>query len=90
MTDGTDRTVLERRRRALARFAGSAYYRTVIGTEAATGEEGESQDDCDAACARILDDKAGLVRAPRAHRVQPARPRPFSRLVAGPDRAAAR
>ena len=57
VADGTDRTVLERRRRALARFAGSAYYRTVIGTESAAGEEGESQEDCDAACARILDDK---------------------------------
>lgn len=52
-----DSRELDRRRRALARFAGSAYYRTVLGSDTASGEEGESQEDCDSACARILDDK---------------------------------
>lgn len=57
IADGGDGRGLERRRRALARFAGSAYYRTVVGAESTGGEEGESQEDCDTACARILDDK---------------------------------
>jgi hypothetical protein len=45
---------LGRRQRALSRFAGSAYYRIVIGRD---GDDGESAEDCDAAVARILDDK---------------------------------
>lgn len=44
---------LGRRQRALGRFAGALYYRTVIGG----GDEGESAEDCDAAVALILDDR---------------------------------
>jgi Zn-dependent protease with chaperone function len=43
---------LGRRERALSRFAGSAYYRTIAGLEG-----GEPADECDTAVARILDDK---------------------------------
>jgi Zn-dependent protease with chaperone function len=43
---------LGRRARALSRFAGSAYYRSVV-SEAG----GEAQEACDAAVGRILDDK---------------------------------
>ena len=63
-SDGTsdvDRRELERRQRALSRFAGSAYYRTVVGSR--DGDEGESTEDCDAAVAQILDDKEPTPRA---------------------------
>jgi Zn-dependent protease with chaperone function len=49
-----DPQALQRRQRALARFANSIYYCTVIGRE---GEDGESAEDCDAAVANILEDK---------------------------------
>lgn len=52
---------LARRQRALSRFAGSAYYRTVIGG-GRDGDEGESTEDCDAAVALILDDKEPPAR----------------------------
>lgn len=52
---------LERRKRALSRFAGSAYYRTVVGA-GRDGDEGESTEDCDAAVAQILDDKEPTPR----------------------------
>ncbi len=60
VADPKDARQLERRRRALARFAASAYYKTVVGSLADSGasaEEGESQEDCDTAVSRILDDK---------------------------------
>ncbi len=44
---------LSRRERALTRFAGSAYFRNILGLSG-----GESTEECDAAVARILDDKA--------------------------------
>jgi len=49
-----DSRELARRYRAIQRFSGSLYYRTVVGQEA---EDGESTEDCDAAVALILDDK---------------------------------
>ncbi|MDW8280633.1 MAG: M48 family metalloprotease [Myxococcales bacterium] len=51
-----DEATVSRRARALSRFAGSAYYRTVIGLDPSAGEPQEA---CDAAVARILDDKDG-------------------------------
>ena len=62
IADASDSRVLDRRRRALARFAASAYYKTVVGSlgeSAEATDEGESQEDCDNAVARILDDKEG-------------------------------
>jgi Zn-dependent protease with chaperone function len=52
--DKPDAQALARRQRALARFAGSMYYRTVVGRDS---EDGENTEDCDAAVADILDDK---------------------------------
>ena len=49
-----DSRELARRYRAIQRFVGSLYYRTVVGQDA---EDGESTEDCDAAVAQILDDK---------------------------------
>jgi hypothetical protein len=49
-----DAQALGRRQRALARFASTIYYGTVIGRDS---EDGESAEDCDAAVADILDDK---------------------------------
>lgn len=49
-----DSRELARRYRAIQRFSGSLYYRTVVGQDA---EDGESTEDCDAAVALILDDK---------------------------------
>ena len=43
-----DSRELARRYRAIQRFSGSLYYRTVVGQEA---EDGESTEDCDAAVA---------------------------------------
>jgi Zn-dependent protease with chaperone function len=43
-----------RRQLALRRFAGSAYYTTVVGSD---NEEGESTEECDAAVAAILDNQ---------------------------------
>lgn len=60
IADASDPRVLEHRRRALARFAASAYYKTVVGSSSEAGEgadEGENQEDCDNAVTRILDDK---------------------------------
>jgi Zn-dependent protease with chaperone function len=48
---------LARRQRALSRFAGSAYYKTVVDRGGKDGDDGESTEDCDAAVAQILDDK---------------------------------
>jgi Zn-dependent protease with chaperone function len=62
---GDDPRELARRERALARFAGSAYYRTVVGSglgSSRDGDEGESTEDCDAAVALILDDKEPPAR----------------------------
>jgi Zn-dependent protease with chaperone function len=51
----SDAKALGRRQRALRRFASSAYYTTVVGSDS---DEGESTEDCDAAVAAILDDQA--------------------------------
>ena len=59
IADARDPRGLERRRRALARFAASAYYKTVVGSLGDASDEGESQEDCDNAVSRILDDKEG-------------------------------
>lgn len=48
---------LERRQRALRRFAGSAYYQSVAGYEAGRDGAGEGTEECDAAVALILEDK---------------------------------
>lgn len=45
---------LEHREKALRRFEGSAYYKTVLGVSV---DEGENAEQCDAAVAQILDDK---------------------------------
>ncbi|MFO0575107.1 MAG: M48 family metalloprotease [Polyangia bacterium] len=47
----------QRRQRALGRFSGSLYYRTVVGAGPGSPDEGESAEDCDAAVALILDDR---------------------------------
>lgn len=55
-----------RRQQALARFAGSAYYRTVVGSglgSSRDGDEGETTEECDAAVALILDGKDPPARA---------------------------
>ena len=49
-----DSRELARRYRAIQRFSGSLYYKTVVGQDA---DDGESTEDCDAAVAQILDDK---------------------------------
>lgn len=46
-----------RRQRALSRFAGSTYYRSIVDGGKRDDEAGESVEDCDAAVAAILDDK---------------------------------
>lgn len=49
---------LAQRQRALSRFAGALYYRTVVGDKNRSDtDEGESAEACDAAVAQILDDK---------------------------------
>lgn len=51
---------LDRRKRALTRFASSAYFRMVVGKDnpdSGDGPDGESRDACDDAVALILDDK---------------------------------
>ncbi|HNK43428.1 MAG TPA: M48 family metalloprotease [Pseudomonadota bacterium] len=57
-----DSRELARRYRAIQRFVGSLYYRTVVGQDA---EDGESTEDCDAAVAQILDDKEVPPRTAR-------------------------
>jgi Zn-dependent protease with chaperone function len=61
-SNDSDGRELPRRQRALTRFAGSAYYRTVVG--GIGGDEGEATEDCDAAVAQILDDKEPTPKTP--------------------------
>ena len=60
-----DSRELARRYRAIQRFAGSLYYRTVVGVVGQEAEDGESTEDCDAAVAQILDDKEVPVATPK-------------------------